>query len=88
MKYIVEVTESNTNWKDFETGRIHRLDGPAVEWTNGGKEYSIDGKRYTKEQFDTKVNSLNKKELTISEIEDKLGYSIKIIKGKYPSLSL
>jgi len=25
-------------------GVLHRLDGPAIEWANGGKEWWVDGK--------------------------------------------
>jgi len=103
MKYIVEVLENSTRWKDFDTGKLHRLSEPAIEWRSGSKEYFVNGKRhnlngpaveedgghkeywidgvrYIKGQFDIKIESLNKKELTISQIEEQLGYSIKIIK--------
>ena len=60
----------------YEHGKRHRLDGPAVEYHNGRKEYWIDGERLTKEEFDDR----NKKELTVKQIEDILGYSIKIVK--------
>ena len=36
-------------WKD---GERHRLDGPAFIHTEGLKEYWIEGKKYTKEEFD------------------------------------
>jgi hypothetical protein len=29
-------------WRNKE-GRLHRLDGPAIEWDNGDKEWFIDG---------------------------------------------
>jgi hypothetical protein len=31
-------------YKDKAMTVIHRLDGPAVEWPNGGKEWYVDGK--------------------------------------------
>ena len=32
-------------------GKLHRLDGPAVEWTDGGKDWYIDGMHLFEEQF-------------------------------------
>ena len=29
--------------------KLHRVDGPAVEWVSGGKEYWINGKKVSKE---------------------------------------
>ena len=33
-----------------EEGEKHRLDGPAVEWSNGYKEWYIEGKCYKTEK--------------------------------------
>ena len=55
----------------------HRIDGPAVEWANGDKEYYIDGKPLTEEQFLTRTRV---KELSIADIEQLLGYSVKVVK--------
>ena len=45
-KYIVEVCENVTFWKN-KSGQLHRLGGqPAIEWTNGHKEYWESGKRH------------------------------------------
>lgn len=30
----------------MKTGRLHRLDGPAIEWDNGGKEWRQRGVHY------------------------------------------
>jgi hypothetical protein len=32
-------------WRN-DNGDFHREDGPAIEWTNGDKEWYIDGKRH------------------------------------------
>ena len=29
-----------------EKGKLHRTDGPAIEWSDGYKEYWVDGKRH------------------------------------------
>jgi hypothetical protein len=57
----------------------HRLDGPAVEGPSGYKEWWIDGVEYTEAEFLAKTRPA--KELTIPQLEEILGYTIKIIKG-------
>ena len=46
MKYEVEVTKYNTIWRNPETKQLHRLDGPAIEYSHGYKEWYIEGKRH------------------------------------------
>ena len=38
-------------FKDQEMTIFHRLDGPAIEWSDWSKEFYVDGKRLTKKQF-------------------------------------
>ena len=42
--YKVTVEYGTTKWYDFESGKLHREDGPAVEWASGGKEWYRNGK--------------------------------------------
>ena len=42
-EYKVVVTEYSTKWFNLE-GQLHREDGPAVEYTDGGREYYINDK--------------------------------------------
>lgn len=37
----------------LKEGLLHRTDGPAVEWTNGNVDWYIDGKEFSKEDFDS-----------------------------------
>jgi len=41
--YTVKVYEDRTEWLN-EAGELHRLDGPAVEWSDGAKSWYVDGK--------------------------------------------
>lgn len=41
MEYRVTVNDTLTEWR--YKNKLHRIDGPAVEWTNGTKEWFIDG---------------------------------------------
>jgi len=70
--------ECSDGYKEYWiNGKLHREDGPAVENPDGTKEFWIDGVMLSEEEF----NNRNKKEMTVKQIEDILGYSIKIVKG-------
>jgi hypothetical protein len=43
--YEVKVDYCRTKrW--HQEGKLHRIDGPAIEWQNGSKEWWIEGKRH------------------------------------------
>lgn len=44
-EYKVEVYEDKTEWYNL-VGQLHREDGPAVEYTNGHKEWYQIGKKH------------------------------------------
>jgi hypothetical protein len=44
-KYIVTVDQLGTEWRN-EAGKLHRLDGPAIEYTDGSKSWWVNGKRH------------------------------------------
>ena len=48
-EYIVRVYDNRTEWYN-KANQLHRLDGPAVEWSNGYKEWWIEGKYYATEK--------------------------------------
>lgn len=54
-------------------------DNPAIEWADGYKSWWLNGKKLTEEQFLKETTKT--KELTVAELEELLGYSIKIVKG-------
>ena len=37
-----------------DKGQTHRLDGPAYEWANGSKYWYVNGKEYSKKEFERK----------------------------------
>ena len=39
------VLKNRTEWIN-DNGKHHRLDGPAVEWNNGNKEWWLNGQRH------------------------------------------
>ena len=44
-KYIVEVYSDRTEWKN-DQGHLHRLDGPAIEYSNGYKAWYVNEQRH------------------------------------------
>jgi len=42
-------------WSDYK-GRIHRIDGPAIEYYNGGRLYYLEGYRYCYSEWRDKIN--------------------------------
>ncbi len=63
-----------------QNDNLHRLDGPAVIFANGTKSWYIEGVNYIENEFKKKINRLNTEEMTIAEIEAKLGHGVKVIK--------
>jgi len=50
-----------TCWKGwYQNGKRNRLDGPAVERSNGNKEWYIENKEYTEEKFNAEIAKRNK----------------------------
>ena len=43
-------------WKN---NKLHRLDGPAIEWKNGYRSFYIKGKLLTEKQFNEKIRRRN-----------------------------
>ena len=79
-EYTVKINNNGSIfWFKPGTDKYHKLDGPAIEYACGDKYWYIDGKEYTEEEFNVKINPVAK-ELTVSELEKILGYTIKIVK--------
>jgi hypothetical protein len=51
-KYIPKCVVSANSTKEWRlNGKRHREDGPAVEWTDGSKQWWIHGEQLTEEAF-------------------------------------
>jgi len=70
----VEGANGDKAW--FLNGKHHREDGPAIEWADGTNEWCLHGWRVSEEQFNQRTKT---KELTIAQLEEILGYKIKVI---------
>ena len=79
IKYEVKVySDGYKEW--YLNGKLHREDGPAVEWVNGYKEWRLDGLKYTEDHYklemaqrnntcDGKTVTLEGKEYTLNEVK-------------------
>ena len=70
----IEYPNGNEEW--WLNGQRHREDGPAIEDSSGYKLWFLNGEELTEEEFN---NRTNVQELTIEQIEAKLGYKIKVV---------
>jgi hypothetical protein len=70
----IEEGDGTKYW--YLNGKLHREDGPAIEYANGIKRWFLNNEELTLEQFNTRTKA---KELTVVEIEQLLGYKIKVI---------
>jgi hypothetical protein len=49
----------------FKVSVRHREDGPAFEWTNGKKEWFLNGEEYSEEDWKTEVEKLRENRDTL-----------------------
>ena len=72
----IEYLDGHKEW--WLNGKLHRLDGPAIEFIDGHTAYVIEGTHFNKASFIKATQPV--KELSIQQLEDILGYKIKVIK--------
>ena len=70
----IELASGTKSW--YLNGKRHREDGPAIECADGDKWWYLNDKEISKQEF----LSRSIKEMTLSQIIEKLGYDIKIVK--------
>ena len=71
----VEDADGYKSW--YLNGELHREDGPAYEHADGYKEWWVNGEELSEDEFNARTTT---KELTVGELEDLLGYKIKVVK--------
>ena len=76
--YKVTVNEDGDIFWRNEVGERHREDGPAVEYSDGTKFWYLNGVRMTEKEHARATSPT--KELSVIEIENLLGYKVKVIK--------
>ena len=71
--YTVKVYEDGDRcW--YQNGKLHRLDGPAIEWADGTRQWWINGKQLSEEEFNqqTKKTTCENKTVTIDGVAYRL----------------
>ena len=76
-EYTVKVYDTRTEW--YQNGQLHRLDGPAIECSNGDKEWYLNDESLTEDEFNARMNPV---ELTLDEIASKFGIPVSQLKIK------
>jgi hypothetical protein len=77
IKYEVRVyTNGTKDW--FLNGKLHREDGPAIEWSNGDKFWYLNNEYLTQEEFNKRMTPTV--EMTMAEINEALGKNVKVVK--------
>ena len=77
--YYTEINSNGDKCWYFD-GNLHRVDGPAIEYSNGYKYWYLNGIEYTEIEYNTETNKTNMIELTVADIEKLLGKKVKIVK--------
>jgi len=73
LKYTVMVYDSGTKFWSLDY-KLHREDGPAIEWGSGLQEWYLNGFKLTEEEFNTRT-----KEMTINDLEDHFMANIEVV---------
>ena len=73
----IEWADGSKFW--YLNGQLHREDGPAIKWVGGNKSWYLNGQKLTEKEFNKRTQP--HREMTVAQLEQALGYKIKIVKG-------
>ena len=62
-------------------GKLHREDGPAIEWANGDKSWYLNDEKVTEEEhkrMTSPILEMTSVEMTMEEINKALGKQVKV----------
>lgn len=72
----ITYSDGSKVWCQYD--KTHRVDGPAIENADGSKHWFLEGIRMTEEEHAERTSK--SQELTVADIEQLLGYKVKIVK--------
>ena len=76
IEYTVKVYPNGSkSW--WLNGKLHREDGPAIEWADGDKSWWLNGKEVTEEEHKRRTSKVI--EMTVAEISKALGKQVKVV---------
>ena len=81
IEYKVAVwPDGDKSW--WLNGKLHREDGPAIEYANGDKSWYLNNKKVTQEEhkrMTSKVVEMTMEEMTVAEISKAIGKQVKVV---------
>ena len=72
----IEFANGDKHW--YLNDKLRHEDGPAIEFANGDKFWYLNGVICTEAEFNAKMHPV--KELSVADIENLLGFKVKIVK--------
>ena len=76
IEYTVKVyPNGDKSW--YLNGKLHREDGPAIEYADGNKFWFLNGERVTEEEHKRLTSKVV--EMTMEEINKALGKQVKVV---------
>jgi hypothetical protein len=78
-KQYIEIDEEGSKfyYKDKKMTKLHREDGPAVEWAGGDKQWYINDVSLTEKEFNARNNPV---ELSLEDIAAKFNIDVSKLK--------
>jgi hypothetical protein len=67
-----KITYPDGSQEWYKDGKVHREDGPAVIETDGYQYWYLNGREYTKEEFDKQTKTCDGKVVEIDGVKYKL----------------
>ena len=76
IEYTVKVyPNGDKSW--WLNDKLHREDGPAMEWANGSKSWFLNDEEVTEEEHKRRTSKVI--EMTVGEISKALGKQVKVV---------
>jgi hypothetical protein len=76
IEYTVKVMAYGSKFW-YLNGKLHREDGPAIEWASGDKWWYLNNKRVTEEEHKRLTSKVI--EMTVAQISEALGKQVKVV---------
>ena len=76
IEYTVKVYPNGIKYWCLK-GKLHREDGPAIEWADSSKSWYLNGEKVTEEEHKRRTSKVA--EMTMEEISKALGKQVKVV---------
>ena len=76
IEYTVKVWDKGDKFW-YLNDKLHREDGPAMEWADGSKSWCLNGDYVTEEEHKRRTSKVI--EMTVAEISKAIGKQVKVV---------